>query len=56
MIERLRTLLLALFLLLPTACTASLNAGDDGGIAFIGFAIMLIVGVAVLWFIMGRED
>lgn len=54
--ERRRTLLFTLLLLLPTACTASLNAGDDGGIAFIGFAVMLVVGVAILWFVMGRED
>lgn len=38
------------------ACTASLNAGDEGGIAFILFSIMLIVTGAILWVIIGREE
>lgn len=40
-----------------SACTRTgVNAGEEGGIAFVLMAIMLVVTVAVLWFILGRED
>ena len=38
-----------------TSCTNGVNAGKEGGVAFIGMAIMLVLSVAILWFILGRE-
>ena len=37
-------------------CTGGINAGKDGGIAFVAFTGMLIIMVAILWFALGRED
>jgi hypothetical protein len=52
-----RHTLAALLLLLAPACTRTgVNAGEEGGKAFILFTIMLIATVAILWFILGRED
>jgi hypothetical protein len=50
-------LLPSLFLavLLP-ACTGGIDAGVDGGVAFIAFTVMLIVFAALLWWAIGRED
>ena len=42
--------------LLATACSGGVNAGEDGGIAFILFTIMLLAVVGVMAFILGRED
>ncbi len=42
--------------LLATACSGGVNAGEDGGIAFILFTIMLLAIVGVMAFILGRED
>lgn len=40
-----------------TACASpGVNAGEEGGVAFIIFAVMLVITYAVLWFIIGRED
>ena len=39
-----------------SACTGGVNAGEEGGIAFILFAGMLIVGCAIMWLILGREE
>jgi hypothetical protein len=56
-------LVAALFgLLLLTSCSrGGINAGgespsDNGGVAFIAFAVMLVVTAIVLWLILGRED
>ena len=38
------------------ACTGGVNAGEEGGIAFIVFAGMLILMVLILWLALGRED
>jgi hypothetical protein len=38
------------------ACTNGINAGVDGGVAFIVLAGTLIFMCVVLWFILGRED
>jgi hypothetical protein len=38
------------------ACTGGINAGEEGGMAFIVFAGMLIVTVLILWLVLGRED
>ena len=42
-------------LLTLASCTNGVNAGKEGGVAFIGMAIMLVLMVAILWFILGRE-
>jgi hypothetical protein len=39
-----------------TACTGGVNAGEEGGIAFILLTVVLVLGCAILWFILGRED
>jgi hypothetical protein len=54
---KMRKLASILSLAALTSCTGGgINAGEEGGIAFIAFAVMLILGCAVLWFIMGREE
>lgn len=46
-----------LLLLLMPACTGGgINAGEEGGLAFIALAATLIVGCAIMWFILGREE
>lgn len=53
----LRTALSAAMLLGLTACNKTgINAGEEGGKAFILMAIMLILTAVVLWFILGREE
>ena len=42
--------------LVSTACTGGINAGEDGGVAFIVFAAMLVLFIGILWLILGRED
>lgn len=51
-----RLLLASLPLALLSACTSGVNAGKDGGVAFIAMAVMLVLTVAILWFILGREE
>ena len=46
----------ALSALATAACTGGVNAGEDGGLAFIVFTGMLLATVAILWFVLGRED
>jgi hypothetical protein len=48
--------LCALGLLLATACTGGVNAGEEGGLAFIIFTVMLLAMIGVLWLVLGRED
>lgn len=44
-------------LLLLSGCTKTgVNAGEQGGQAFVLFTIMLLVTIAILWFILGREE
>jgi hypothetical protein len=43
------------------ACTGGINAGgesptNNGGIAFIALAGMLILSVIILWIILGRDE
>ncbi len=59
--ERLRTLLVTATLLSLAACTGGINAGgekptNNGGIAFIALAGMLILAGVILWIILGREE
>ena len=54
---QMRTTLSAAALLLLSACTRpGINAGEEGGAAFILMAVMLILTCAILWFILGREE
>lgn len=46
----------ALFALTGAACTGGVNAGEDGGLAFIIFTGMLLAIIVVLWLVLGRED
>ena len=39
-----------------SSCTNGVNAGRDGGVAFILMAVMLVLMVGILWFILGREE
>ena len=53
----LRTTFTAALLLLSSGCTRTgVNAGEEGGQAFVLFTIMLLVTIAILWFILGREE
>lgn len=45
-----------LLLTLLSSCTNGVNAGREGGVAFILMAVMLVLMVAILWFILGREE
>ncbi|HYP22667.1 MAG TPA: hypothetical protein VEV43_03755 [Actinomycetota bacterium] len=52
-----RTTATAGLLLLLSGCTRTgINAGEQGGQAFILFTVMLLVTIAILWFILGREE
>jgi hypothetical protein len=42
--------------LTATSCTGGINAGEEGGVAFIVFAGMLVLFLAILWLVLGRED
>ena len=43
-------------LLALAACGEGVNAGEEGGVAFILFTVMLVAMVGILAFILGRED
>jgi hypothetical protein len=54
---RIRTTFALLGLLILSSCSGrSIDAGEDGGIAFIAMAGMLILTCVVLWFFLGRND
>ena len=58
---RARYLLAVLASTALSACTGGINAGgesptNNGGIAFIALAVMLILMVVVLWIILGRDE
>lgn len=44
-----------LLALLPS-CTYGINAGREGGVAFIVMTVMLVLMCVVLWIILGREQ
>ncbi|MFN2588164.1 MAG: hypothetical protein ABR613_08605 [Actinomycetota bacterium] len=53
----LRTSAAAAALLALGGCTRTgVNAGEEGGTAFILFTVMLILTAVILWFILGREE
>lgn len=57
MTTKIRVALSALLLLTMSACTgAGIDAGHDGGVAFIAMAGMLVLTVFLLWFFLGRND
>lgn len=44
-------------LALLTACTGrGINAGEEGGQAFIAFSVMLLAALGLLWLAIGRGD
>ena len=52
-----RTTATAALLLLLAGCTKTgINAGEEGGQAFILLTVMLLVTIGILWFILGREE
>lgn len=52
-----RTSATAALLLLLSGCTRTgINAGEEGGQAFILLTVMLLVTIGILWFILGREE
>lgn len=60
-VTKIRTLIAALALLVMAACNGGIQAGgeeatNNGGIAFIAMAVMLILLGVILWIILGRED
>ena len=56
-VRKLRVALAALVVLGMSACSGpGVNAGEQGGRAFILFTVMLIVTCVVLAFFLGRED
>ena len=60
-IRMLRTSLAAIALVLLSACGGGIQAGgesptNNGGIAFIAMAGMLVLLGIILWIILGRED
>ncbi len=56
-LTKVRTLCLAFFVLSTAACSRpGVNAGVQGGRAWILFSVMLLAMLVVLWIIIGRED
>lgn len=43
-------------LLATSACSGGINAGEQGGRAFIAFTAMLLITLAALWLSIGRGD
>ncbi len=38
------------------ACTQGINAGEQGGDAFVAFTAMLVITGVIMWIVLGRED
>ena len=60
-LSKLRATLVSLALLALVGCTGGIQAGgesptNNGGIAWIAMAGMLILTGIILWIILGRED
>ncbi len=54
---RIRTSVAAAALLALAGCTRTgVNAGEEGGTAFVLFTVMLILTAVILWVILGREE
>lgn len=52
----LRVILLVPSLLTAAACGPGVDAGEDGGVAFIILAGLLVVAGIILYIAIGRED
>jgi hypothetical protein len=46
---------LGLLVALP-GCTGGINAGEQGGMAFVAFTVFLLITIAILYFAIGRND
>ncbi|MFN2488679.1 MAG: hypothetical protein ABR529_02840 [Actinomycetota bacterium] len=55
-IERVRVLAATGLTLAATSCTGGINAGEEGGLAFIALTGMLLAILGILWLVLGRED
>lgn len=55
MIARIRILVAAFALVGMGACTGGINAGTQGGRAFIAFAVTLLITLGILWAVLGRD-
>lgn len=57
MTMKIRAVVASLLLLGLSACSKpGIDAGEDGGVAFIAMAGMLILTAIILWFFLGRQD
>lgn len=59
--SKLRTAIVGLSLLLLAGCTGGIQAGgeeptNNGGIAWVAMAGMLILTGVIMWFFLGRDD
>lgn len=54
--SRMRASFAALMLVVGTACSGGINAGRQGGVAFIALTVMLLIGIGIMWFAMGRDE
>jgi hypothetical protein len=50
-----RVLAGTILLVALSACTGGINAGEKGGQAFIALTGMLLVTLAILWIVLGRD-
>jgi hypothetical protein len=50
-----RVFVSAAFLVLLSACTGGINAGEKGGQAFIALTGMLLATLVILWIVLGRD-
>lgn len=55
-IKALRPFLAGVVALAMPACGRGLDAGEEGGRAFISFTVFLVIGVVILYFALGREE
>jgi hypothetical protein len=54
--KSLRLPLAALIALLTTSCGGGVDAGRNGGVAFVILTVFLLIGCVVLYIALGRED
>jgi hypothetical protein len=55
-IRKLRPPLVAVLALAMPACGAGIDAGEQGGRAFIALTVFLVIGVVILYLALGREE
>jgi hypothetical protein len=48
-------LLAPVALIVSTACSGGINAGEKGGVAFVAFAGMLLLVLGIMWLVLGRD-